>query len=217
MTGQVLAIASIKGGVGKSTLAACLATHWLQAGQRVAVLDTDPNRTLSRWHGMGASLTAATLVTEADEHHILPRIGELRTEHDYTLVDCAGFGNQAMLFAIGGADLVLIPVMADEASIYEAMRTRRLVQSASTLARRPIPARTLLTRVKRSRVVQHARSQLEKLGAEPLPIQLSDRSVFQEASFFGSSPSHTAPSSAAAEEVRAAAEAIGAVLHSEGK
>lgn len=212
MAGKVLAVASIKGGVGKSTLVACLASHWLKAGRTVGLLDTDPNRTLSRWHTLEGSIRKAVLITELDEHQILPQIAQLQRANDVTLVDCAGFGNQAMIFAIGGADLVVIPVMTDEASIYEAMRTRRLVESAATMARREIPVRTLLTRVKRSRVAQHARSQLESLGAEPLSVQLADRSAFQEASFFGSAPTTTAPSSAAAQEIRATADAIATAL-----
>lgn len=208
MAGRVLVAASIKGGAGKSTLVACLAVHWLQDGKRVALLDTDPNRTLTRWHGKGGALGGATLQTELDEHAVLARIAELRDGHDFTLVDCAGFGNQAMVFAVGGADLVLIPAMADEASVYEAMRTRRVVDSASTMARRDIPARAVLTRAKRSGVARHARAQLESLGAQPLQAELADRAVFQEASFFGSAPTQLAPSSIAAKEVRALADEI---------
>lgn len=44
MAGRVLVAASIKGGAGKSTLVACLAVHWLQAGKRVALLDTEIGR-----------------------------------------------------------------------------------------------------------------------------------------------------------------------------
>ena len=202
MSRRVLVIASIKGGAGKSTLAASLAVHWLQAGRSVALLDTDPNKTLSRWHAKEGALAAATLRTELDEHAILPRIKEVRGNHDVTLVDCAGFGNQAMVFAVGGADQVVVPVMADEASVYEAMRTLKVVESAGSMADREIPAFTVLTRVKRSSVARHARAQLEALGARPLKAQLADRAVFQESTFYGSAPSNLAPRSPAAREVR---------------
>ncbi len=174
----------------------------------MGLLDTDPNKTLTRWHGKGGLLAQATLRTELDEHAVLERIAELKADHDFTLVDCAGFGNQAMVFAIGGAGLVLIPTMADEASVYEAMRTRRVVDSASTMSRRKILARTVLVRIKRSGVAQHARAQLESLGAAPLEAELADRAVIQEASFFGSAPTQIAPSSMAAKEVRTLAEEI---------
>ena len=208
MSGRVVVMASLKGGVGKSTLAASLAVYWLQVGRRVALLDTDPNGTLTRWHGKGGSLAAATLQRELDEHAILPKIESLRREHDVVIVDCPGFANQTTVFALGGADLVLIPVMADEASVHEAVRTRKVVKSAATMTGREVLARTLLTRVKHSSVARYARAQLEALGAEPLQAQLGDRAVFQEASFHGSGPSHLAPSSLAAQEGRALAQEL---------
>src|SRR5205085_7159335 len=114
---KVLVAATAKGGAGKSTTIACLAVHWHRAGRDVALLDADPNRTLTRWHAKGNALSQMTLRTVLDEHAIITAIGELATEHDLVLVDCAGFGNQAMVFAIGAADLVLIPAMTDEANV----------------------------------------------------------------------------------------------------
>src|SRR5580704_2576228 len=177
---KVLVAATAKGGAGKSTAIACLAVHWHKAGRRVALLDADPNRTLTRWHAKGNVLSQMTLRTELDEHAIIGVIGELAEHHDLVLVDCAGFGNQAMVFAIGAADLVLIPVMTDEANVFEALRTWKIVESASLLTRRKIPAQTLLCRVKRSGIAAHARAQLVTLKAPPLEAQLNDRVLFQE-------------------------------------
>src|SRR5271155_2111547 len=198
---KVLVAATAKGGAGKSTTIACLAVYWHLAGRNVALLDADPNRTLTRWHGKGNVLSQMTLRTEVDEHAIIPTIRELAQGRDLVLVDCAGFGNQAMIFAIGTADLVLIPAMTDEANVFEAARTCKIVESAGLLTRRSIPARTFLCRVKRSAVATHARAQLAALKTNPLTAQLSDRVLFQEATFHGASPTVLAPSSTAAAEV----------------
>jgi len=198
---KVLVAATAKGGAGKSTTIACLAVYWHQCGRKVALLDADPNRTLTRWHGKGNVLSEMPLRTELDEHAIISTIRELARGNDLVLVDCAGFGNQAMVFAIGAADLVLIPAMTDEANVFEAARTTKIVESAAQLTRRAIPAHTLLCRVKRSAVATHARAQLAALKTNPLSAQLSDRVLFQEATFHGASPTVLAPSSTAAAEV----------------
>jgi chromosome partitioning protein len=198
---KVLVAATAKGGAGKSTTIACLAVYWHKIGRKVALLDADPNRTLTRWHGKGSVLSEMTLRTELDEHAIISTIGELARGRDLVLVDCAGFGNQAMVFAIGAADLVLIPAMTDEANLFEAARTCKIVESAAQLTRRTIPAYTFLCRVKRSAVATHAREQLAALKTNPLTAQLSDRVLFQEATFHGASPTVLAPSSTAAAEV----------------
>jgi len=201
MTGRVLVAATGKGGAGKSTVVACLAVHWHRLGRSVALVDADPNQTLLRWHSKRGALSALTLRAETDEHAIIPVIEELAETHDLVLVDCAGFGNQAMVFAIGAADLVLIPVMTDEANVFEAVRTRKLVESASRLTRRAIPARTLLTRVKRATVSTHTYDQLVALQADPLSARLPDRAVYQEATYHGSSPTDLDPESAAAQDI----------------
>src|SRR6266567_7409288 len=209
---KVLVAATAKGGAGKSTTIACLAVYWHKVGRKVALLDADPNRTLTRWHGKGAVLSEMTLRTEIDEHAIIPTVGELARGNDLVLVDCAGFGNQAMVFAIGAADLVLIPAMTDEANVFEAARTHKLVASAAQLTRRTIPAHTFLCRVKRSTIATHAREQLAALKTDPLTTQLSDRVIFQEATFHGSSPTALAPSSVAAGEIALLAQEIEGLL-----
>jgi chromosome partitioning protein len=202
---RILVAATGKGGAGKSTTIACLATYWHRAGHRVALLDADPNQTLTRWHAKGSALAAMTLRTEPAEDRIIPIVGDLADRHDLVLIDCPGFGSQANVFAVGAADLVLIPVMTDEANVFEALRMRRLVESASRLTRRSIPARTLLTRVKRSGVADHSHRQLVALDAEPLTARIADRAIFQEASFHGSSPVMLDPSGPAAREIEALA------------
>ena len=210
--GKIVVAATAKGGAGKSTMVACLATHWQDAGRRVGLLDADPNETLSRWHGKGGALSYATLRTEHDERAVIPAIRELAGSHDVVLVDCAGFGNQCMVYAIGAADLVLIPVMTDEANVFEAVRARRIVESAASLIDRPIMAHSVLSRVKRAAVADHARAQLVSLGTPPLAAQLNDRVLFQEATFHGSSPTALAPSSSAARDVVRLAEEIEGLL-----
>ncbi|MBI3451900.1 MAG: ParA family protein [Rhodospirillales bacterium] len=205
MTGKILVAATGKGGAGKSTTVACLATYWQRANRKVALVDADPNQTLTRWHAKGNALSSMTLRTQLDEHAMIDTLGDLAGDHDLVMVDCAGFGNQAMVFAIGAADIVLIPVMTDEANIFEALRTRKIVDSASQLTKRMIMARTLLCRVKRAAVADHARSQLETLRADPLAAQLNDRVAFQEATFHGSSPTVLSPGSPAAQDIEALA------------
>lgn len=210
--GRVIVTATAKGGAGKTTCVSCLGSYWAANGRQVGLLDTDPNQTLARWHKKGGELANLTLRSETDEHAIIPAIDELSAAHDVVLVDCAGFSNQAMIFALGVADLVLIPAMTDEANIFEAAKMKRLVDSTSQMTRRTIAIRSILCRVKRSQVAEHSREQLKVMGVPPLMARFNDRVAFQEASFFGSSPVTLAPKGPASEDIKAVAEELEPLL-----
>lgn len=209
---KVVVAATGKGGAGKSTVVACLAGYWNHRHRKVGLLDCDPNQTLARWHAKGGDLSALPLRVQFDEHEVIPTIAEMSASLDVLLVDCAGFGNQAMIFAIGAADLVLIPAMPDEASVFEAIKTRRTVESAAQLTRRSIPARAVLCRVKRSAVSRHAHAQLAAFHCAPLAAQVVDRVSYQEATFRGASPTALAPSGPAAKDIATLAREIEALL-----
>ena len=212
MAGKVIVAATAKGGAGKSTSIACLAIYWSQQGRKVALLDTDDNQTLTRWHGKGTLLSKLRLRTETEIDEVLPAIDDLRVGSDLVLVDCAGANTQATIFAVGAADLVLIPVMTDEANLFEALRMRKVVESAARLSRRSIVARTFLNRTKRAAVTGHTRQQLVAFGAAPLEATLPDRAVYQEASFHGSGPTALSPKSPAAKEIGLLAREIEGLL-----
>lgn len=206
--GRVLLAATAKGGAGKSTVISCLGTWWHRAGRSVALVDADPNRTLTRWHAKASALTAIPLLSEASEERIISTIDKLAVTHDLVLVDCPGFSGQVTVSAVGVANCVLIPCMTDEASVFEALRMHRMVKHLAHRANRSISARTLLTRVKGAGVAQHCRRQLEAFEAQPLESKLSDRTVFQEATFYGSSPVLLEPKGLAAREIMALAAEI---------
>ena len=47
--GKVIAFSNQKGGSGKSTLSANLAVLWSNSGYKVAVIDADPQKSLTYW------------------------------------------------------------------------------------------------------------------------------------------------------------------------
>ena len=214
---KVLVTATSKGGTGKTTISVSLAGYWQSQGKKVAILDTDPNEAMARWCTKGGVLTELPLRAQSDEHELIGTVSELMSDADIVILDTAGFGNQAMIYAVGMADLVLIPVMSDEASLIEAVKMRKVVESAAGLTRRPIAFRTVLNRVKRASVVRHTERQLEQLGLNPLTAKIRDRSVFQEASYHGTTPMELDPKSRAVMEIRQLARELEPLLAAEEK
>ena len=118
---------------------------------------------------------------------------------DLVLVDTAGFGNRAATVAMTSADAVLVPTLASEADVTEAEKTVRLVEGLARAARRDIPARVVLNRVRKTALSRHGAAELAAAGVPRLDASLSDLVAYGELTFSGRLPT----GSAAANEVAA--------------
>jgi chromosome partitioning protein len=134
---------------------------------------------------------------EADETRLAHLIDAESRIADVVLVDTAGFGNRAAAVAMTSADAVLIPTLCGEADITEAEKTVRLVEGLARAARRDIPARVLLNRVKRTQLARHAAREIEAAELPPLTSTLGDLVAYGEMTFSG----RVSDQGSAAEEV----------------
>jgi chromosome partitioning protein len=183
----VITIASSKGGPGKTTVCMLLAGRLAHDGLKVAALDADPAGAFIRWATRtyeGAPLFAAE--AQAEEARLAHLIDAQSQTADVVLVDTAGFGNRAASVAMTSADAVLIPALSGEADVTEAENTVRLVEGLARAARREIPARVLLNRMKRTQLARHA---MRELAALPLLTStLADLVAYGEMTFSGRVP-----------------------------
>lgn len=67
MANSILAIATLKGGSGKSTVASCLAVHWQLQGRRPILIDADPQRSLIRLAARDQALAGVPVVEDSSE------------------------------------------------------------------------------------------------------------------------------------------------------
>ena len=204
----VITLATSKGGTGKTTLAAGLATYWHKQGKKVGLVDADPNANLTRWFGKG-HLENIPLTSEPDESAIIDAIDTLANANELILVDIAGFGNQSMVYAIGVSTLVVIPSRPSEDDVLEAVKTKRLVENASRLTKRTIPFQVVITQARQgTRVLDHTRQQFSAFNVPVFATEIFSRTAYQTARFHGSTPILTEPNNKAAQEISALAQEI---------
>ena len=108
---SIITVATSKGGAGKTTIAQVFLGALADRGYRVAAIDADYNRTLANWCETFASYPV-TCRAELDESNIVPLASELEEGHDVVVIDTSGAATQATIFAIGSADVVLVPIQA---------------------------------------------------------------------------------------------------------
>ena len=201
----VIAVAQRKGGAGKSTLAANLATAYAERGERVALLDIDPQRSLARWDALrGKARKARPLHFEAPSGWRLPAIlDRLRRESDVVLLDTAPHDDTDARVAIRGADLVLVPLQPSAADLWSMDATLDLAKKEG---RRVM---LVLNRAPASgRLLDQVRGAIAERGLPLAPAVIGNRTAFAQAFMAGLGAVEAAPKGVAAEEMRALAAAL---------
>jgi chromosome partitioning protein len=185
---SIITVATTKGGAGKTTLARLILGRASLAGYKVAAIDADLNHTLTDWV-TAVSKQPITVRHEVDETKIVPLVAELREDHDIVLIDTAGAASQATIFAIGCADLILVPISPSAADIVEAIKTVNLIRSAGQMLRRELPVQVVLTAVQPgTNISDHVEKEVAKAKMPVFPTRLHRLVAFQEMSFTGIPP-----------------------------
>jgi len=200
-----IAFVTQKGGSGKTTLAASLAVAATDAGERVIVLDLDPQASLVRWgeRRQGANARNKVMV-EPLEAERLPRLcaileGLAGVGFTLAIFDTAGADGAAARLVTEAADLCLLPARPTRLDVDATAATFRAVYLAKRKA--AFVLNQCPTTYRSSRASESAKG-LMRLGvlAEPM---LFARMDFQDAMAAGLGVTEYARGGQAAREVDA--------------
>jgi len=211
---MILAFASSKGGVGKSTTCAALGAALALEGARVLILDLDQNHTLHRWSAKikieGLSVAAVT------RDDFTPFLKDVLGAggFDHILIDLAGAREVTLLKAISRADLVVIPAQASEPDIREALVIAGDVRDVEETAKRKIPFRLLLTKMYplRTRVGDFAYNELARLGLPMFRTVIVERTAYREMFLNGEPPTRVEPYNGPGAEINALLDELEAII-----
>jgi chromosome partitioning protein len=119
----VLALVTQKGGSGKSTLAAGIAVAAMANGERVALVDADPQGTISKWKQRRDN-PFPRIDRVADPAELEQALFRFDADGMWlAIIDTAATNNPLALRAIAKADLCLIPARPSPADIEAAIPT----------------------------------------------------------------------------------------------
>ena len=206
MVARVITVAQQKGGAGKTTLAAHLAVAWASSKRRVAIVDTDPQGSLTQWFkvresvlGDASGLTFAAI----SGWRVRSEIDRLKHTHDMIIIDSPPHTDAEARTAIRAADLVVIPLQPSPMDVWATSATIQICKQEK------VPVKMVLNRV-------HPQAKLtEAISGEMVGLssnRFGNRVIFAGALMHGLGVTEADSSSIAADEVRALAKEISTYL-----
>ncbi|MBV9950287.1 MAG: AAA family ATPase [Myxococcales bacterium] len=212
---MIIAIAGQKGGVGKSTVAICLAVAHLQRGARVLLVDADPQGTVRTWaevaREQGEELP--TVLPMGARMHETGQLRALAADHDVTVIDLPPRLGDVQRSALLVADVVVLPCGASAADAWALAASLEFVREARA-EHEGLHACVLITRKQRRTALgRNARQVLSASGLQVLETELAFRVAYQEALATGQGISTFAPRDAGAREIHDLAVELERVFH----
>ena len=194
---RTIALVTQKGGSGKSTLAACIAVAAQEAGERVFLIDMDPQKSLVKW---GRRRNDKALAVEAVTAAKLPAALEALAKGSVTLtiIDTPATDSPASDAAMKAADLSVIPARPTIFDIWSSEVTRGKLK---TMEKEFAFVLTQCPAFQDSQRVQDGTAALEAMGGLLRPL-IASRVIYQEAAREGFGVTEIDPEGKAAEEMR---------------
>lgn len=178
MAHRVITVAGLKGGTAKTSTATNLAAWWSFAGQRVLLIDADPNGSATKLHarGEGALLATGSAVAPIQQAPMA-----MAKPWDLVVVDTAGGSRDEQRTYAEGSSFVLAPCQPAASSI------EQVVDLAAILKASAVPFGIVLTMCDTRRKVDaiKTRQVLERVGLPVLTSQITLLSAWPKAEAAG--------------------------------
>jgi chromosome partitioning protein len=183
----IVAVASPKGGAGKSTASIILATELAHVGAEVTILDCDPNRSISIWADRGKLPPRIRIKSNIGESEIVKTLKHQDADGRVVIVDLEGVASRLVSRAISQADLVLTPMRATTLDATIGVRALALIEEEEEALGRKIRHAVVFTMTRAIKSKQHTaiEASLRGQGVDVITPPLMERAAFSALFEFG--------------------------------
>ena len=177
--GKVIAFSNQKGGSGKSTLSANLAVLWSNSGYKVAVIDADPQKSLTYWLSERKKYYGADDMGinfyNFDIRNLAEEVKKIKRKYDFIIIDSPPAITFETLQIIKASNGVFVPV---QPSPLDLMATLPFLQIARDERKKPL---IILNSVMPRAILTEAMIlRLRFSGAKIARSRISSKVVFAE-------------------------------------
>lgn len=171
---KIISFLNPKGGSGKTTAVINVATALTKQGYHLAVVDTDPQMSLTNWSRAGNS--AFDVYTAASEKDVYSIRKDL-SNYQMVVVDGAGSLSVITSAAVMVSDLVIIPVTPSPLDFSAAGSVTAVLEAQAY--NRKVEARFLITRkIEQASMLNVLKENLKDRDIPTLKTSISQRQVY---------------------------------------
>lgn len=204
---MIIGILNRKGGVGKTSLSTNLASALSLSGNRILLVDADPQESALDWQASreGETLFPVVGMAKPTLHKDIP---ELARNYNHILIDGPPGINDVTRSAMMACDLVVIPVQPSPYDVWAADETVKLLTEV-TIYNDSLKGLFVINRKIKNTAL--GRDVASALGDYPLTVAqtaITQRVVFAESAASGLSVLELAPEGPASQELNALAKEI---------
>lgn len=194
---RTIAFVTQKGGSGKSTIASSVAVAAAESGERVFIIDMDPQASLAKWSALREEKNVPVeAVTPAKLKVVMAALAKKGIT--LCVIDTPGGESPASEAAMKAADFCIIPARPNVFDLWSSETTRKTLKS---LKREYAFLLNQCPPAQQSARVEEGAKALEAMGALLSPL-VAARVDYQEAARRGLGVTELSGSSAASDEIR---------------
>ncbi|NDU99228.1 ParA family partition ATPase [Spirosoma terrae] len=179
---MIISVTSLKGGVGKSTIAQNLAVCFAHSKYTVCIVDVDTNQSALRWSGLrDEDLPAVPVYGLTDGMELSKNIKHLNQNHEIVIIDGTPSLSQVTSKIILLADLLIIPILPSGLDIWATEKFIDRYRDAEQQKEETIPAYFLINQNQTTNLSKEVKEVLEATGISVFNSSLRNRIAYREA------------------------------------
>lgn len=141
---KIVLFDSIKGGVGKSTLAAQFVVYLIKKGKSVAIFDSDSQKSMEYWalrrNMSNKGLETVSVIDASDVNNI----NSSKNKFDFIIADSVGADSKIGRYLLSITDIVVSPLNAKQSSIDTVAKHNKVLNEALGIRTTPFQSFYLL-------------------------------------------------------------------------